>query len=175
MFCGMRFKSHFPILNQALLALCLIFVSIAPVFAGACYTQKEAEAEQGIKIQSELMVIGLNCAHKAKDGDPSLYVQYQIFSRAHLDLFQGYEETLLGHYTSLKMEDPDDALKKLRTGFANQISSEAAGMRPDVFCYYYAPRITKATELSRDQVRQWASMDFTTHPTTKPLCANLNY
>ena len=43
----------------ALVSLFFIFSSQS-VFA-SCYSSKEAEAEQGIRIHSELMVIGLNC------------------------------------------------------------------------------------------------------------------
>ena len=40
-----------------------------PAEAGRqCYTHEEAEAEQGIRIHSELMVIALNCQHMTPHG-----------------------------------------------------------------------------------------------------------
>ena len=42
-----------------------------------CYTQEEAEAEQGIRIHSELMVIALNCQHMTPKGWKNFYQQYQ--------------------------------------------------------------------------------------------------
>lgn len=50
---------------RGLLVPILFLVSLAipgHVFA-ACYTSAEAEAEQAIRLHSELLVIGLNCRH----------------------------------------------------------------------------------------------------------------
>jgi len=140
--------------------------------ASSCYTDAEAEAEQGIKIQSELMVISLNCSHKHKAGEPNLYTQYQMFKQQHGSVFEEYELKILAHYREGQVSDPDKALRTLRTNFANQISSEAASLRPDVFCHYYAPRISKAGSLSEDQLRRWAGTFYATHPPTKPICEN---
>ena len=41
---------------------CFVFVASAMAGGQSCYTKAEAEAEQGIRIHSELMVIGLNAA-----------------------------------------------------------------------------------------------------------------
>ena len=54
----------------ALLFTIMLFGFTEVVYAGACYSRKEAEAEQGIRIHSELMVIGLNCAHMADANGP---------------------------------------------------------------------------------------------------------
>ena len=43
------------------IALILIVIPASHVAAKTCYSKVEAEADQGIKIHSELMVIGLNC------------------------------------------------------------------------------------------------------------------
>lgn len=158
----------FRILGLALFAI--LMATGANARGASCYKPIEAEAEQGIKIHSELMVIGLNCMHKSKPGEPNLYAQYRNFTSENAEIFQGYEQILLNHYEREHVKDPDAALKQLRTSFANQISSEAAGMRPDVFCYHYAPRIEKAAKLDAGQLREWASMVFSSHPTSKPIC-----
>ena len=38
-----------------------VLMLATPAFAGGCYTAREVEAEQAIRIHSELMVIGLTC------------------------------------------------------------------------------------------------------------------
>lgn len=144
--------------------LVLIFTS-APVMAASCYSVKEAEAEQGIRIHSELMVIGLNCQHMTPRGWTNFYTQYRNITTNNQSLFNGYEKTLLGHYGG-----SEKRIHTMRTGFANQISTNAARMRPDVFCATFAPRIPQVAQMSREQIRQWASNASMTEPQSKPLC-----
>ena len=63
--------------------------------AGSCYTPREAEAEQGIRIHSELMVIGLNCAHMADANGNNLYLEHKKFTSKHAELFETYETILM--------------------------------------------------------------------------------
>ena len=53
-------------MKHVLVFLCVMMLC-APAFA-KCYTSKEVEAEQGVRILSELMVIGLNCQHLTPKG-----------------------------------------------------------------------------------------------------------
>ena len=46
-----------------LIACFSLLLLSAPAMAANCYSAAEAEAEQGIRVHSELMVIGLNCQH----------------------------------------------------------------------------------------------------------------
>ncbi len=151
----------------------LFFLSLQPAFAASCYTKEEAEAEQGIRIHSELMVIGLNCQHmtgKLGIRGENLYLQYKRFTLAHESLFSSYEKTLIDYFKRNGSSNPEKSMHKLRTDFANQISSDAADMRPDVFCSHYAPRIPKAARMNRKDVRRWASTFYDTHPVTRPMC-----
>ena len=62
-----------------LVFLCVGFGGYAE--AAGCYSAVESEAEQGIRIHSELMVIGLNCAHMADADGNNLYVQHSKFTK----------------------------------------------------------------------------------------------
>ena len=127
--------------------LALMFV--VPSALAQCYTPSQAEAEQGIRIHSELMVIGLNCQHMGKrEGDEPLRNLQAVHAR-YADLFAGYEATLLSFFTKRGDSNPEASLNALRTGFANKISKDAAGMRPDVFCAQYAPRIDAVAGMQR--------------------------
>ena len=139
-------------------------------FASTCYSNAEAEAEQGIRIHSELMVIGLNCTHMGAKAGINLYGQYRQFTADHGDLFAAYEKILLKHYKSSGSNNPEADMNSLRTGYANRISKDAAGMRPDIFCSKYAPRVLKASDMQRDDIRKWASTIYPSHPLSKPLC-----
>lgn len=135
----------------------------------ACYTPEEAEAEQGVRIHSELMVIGLNCQHMTPPGWQNFYLQYQGITRKHSSLISGYERTLINHYAQNGRPDATRALDDLRTTFANKVSTDAALMRPDIFCSKYAPRIPKVDKMSASEFRQWAS-NYQGQRLTEPMC-----
>ncbi len=138
--------------------------------ADACYNQREAEAEQGIRIHSELMVIGLNCAHMADANGNNLYLEHKKFTAKHQDLFATYEDILMGYMRKNGHKNPEKSMHKLRTDFANKVSNDAAEMRPDIFCKTYAPRIERATRMDRKTIRKWAATPFPNHPVTHPIC-----
>jgi hypothetical protein len=138
--------------------------------AAACYTQKEAEAEQAIRIHSELMVIGLNCqGMKFKDGT-NLYVKYRAFANQHADLFTAYEETLIGYFRRTGAANPEAKLNDMRTMLANKIATDAAQMSPDQFCNRFVPRIFKAANMSRAELASWAGTIYPSHPVSQPVC-----
>ena len=135
-----------------------------------CYSQAEAEAEQGIRIHSELMVIGLNCNHMGKRHGEPLYQMYREFTAKHGKLFATYEELLMAFFKKNGDKKPEASLNTLRTNFANKISNDAAGIRPDVFCSRYAPRIIKAQNMSDEDVHKWAATTYNSHPVSYPVC-----
>jgi len=141
-----------------------------PAFAAKCYSPKEVEAEQGVRILSELMVIGLNCQHLTPKGQENLYDRYKKFSLKHEVLFSGYENTLLKFYSSEGYDNPEIHLHKVRTDVANKISKDAAIMRPDSFCKTYAPRISKASQMPETKIRKWAQTIFPGHPLSRSSC-----
>lgn len=155
----------------ALLAALLITLPINAAMAGSCYSKAEAEAEQGIRIHSELMVIGLNCQHMGAREGMNLYSQYRQFTADHGDLFATYENILMRSFNSDGIAKPEKHLNTLRTKFANKISTDVAAMRPDVFCARYAPRITRAAEMNQTDVRTWATTFYESHPVSKPVCS----
>lgn len=138
--------------------------------AATCYTRAEAEAEQGIRIHSELMVIGLNCAHRTPKGQIDYYRQYKEFTARHGRIFAGYETALMGYFQRAGVKNPEGALNDLRTQFANKISGDSAKMRPDLFCATYAGRIPRAAAMDDAQLRKWAGTFFPKHPVSKPMC-----
>ncbi len=156
-------------MKNILIFLLVIAVS-SPAFS-KCFSMKEAEAEQGIRIHSELMVIGLNCQHLWPKSDENLYSQYKDFTTKNAHLFSGYEDTLLKFYKSEGASSPEQRLHQVRTDFANKISKDAAVMRPDSFCATYAPRIPKANKMNTAQIKKWASTIFPSHPVSHPICA----
>jgi hypothetical protein len=146
-----------------------VMLSSSSAFA-KCYSPKQAEAEQGIRIHSELMVIALNCQHLWPKDQKNLYVQYKEFTKENESIFAGYEKTLIKFYKSEGLSSPEKHLHEVRTAFANKISKDAAVMRPDGFCKAYAPRVPKAAKMNKDALHKWASKVFPSHPVSHPVC-----
>ena len=147
-----------------------LLLSISSAQAASCYSMAEAEAEQGIRIHSELMVIGLNCQHMTPPGQKNYYAQYREFTSAHQALIQNYEGRLLNYFKRTGVAKPESALNDLRTDFANKISENAAKMRPDVFCARYIERIGRAGKMDKQQIIKWATTFYDTHPVSNPIC-----
>ncbi len=148
---------------------CFVFMS-APAFAGGCYSAKEAEAEQGIRIHSELMVIGLNCQHMTPRGWKNFYQQYREITSKHKSLFSGYEQTLISYFSKNGSGNAERKIHDMRTNFANETSTNVAQMRPDVFCSTYGVRLPEAARMSRDEFQQWAVSASQTQNLSQPVC-----
>ena len=136
-----------------------------------CYSRIEAEAEQGIRIHSELMVIALNCQHLTPPGQENLYSQYRRFTSKNAALFSTYEMLLIDHFRKRGGANPEGEMHTLRTKYANKISNDAATMRPDAFCKTYMPRIQKASTMNDAQLHKWASTFFPGFGPSRPMCA----
>lgn len=149
--------------------LLFIAFSISNTVSAQCYSKAEAEADQGIRIHSELMVIGLNCQSIGARHGLNLFGDYRQFTTDHADLFSRYEDILMGFYTKNGTQ-PKKSLHDLRTNYANKISKVAAGSRPDIFCARNAARIDKAKAMDRQTLRRWASTLYPSHPVSYPLC-----
>lgn len=155
----------------------LLLVLVATLFSGVahaeiCYTPQEAEAEQGIKIHSELMVIALNCAHMADANGHNLYSEYRKYTAAHGKLFATYEKILMAHMKKNGTNDTESKMNALRTDMATKVSNDSAKMRPDIFCDTYASRIEKVVKMDEETFRKWAATPFKGHPLTYPMCQN---
>ena len=155
-----------------LLGLMLIH-TISPALAATCYNSDEFEAEQGLRIHSELMVIALNCQHMAyRNGN--LYMRYREVTRQNEGLFKGYEKILANYYARQGLNG-DKKVTDLRTSLANEIAVKSAKMRPDIFCYNYRHYMDQALQMDQEQFRQWAKQPSTTTVTSAPLCRDRDY
>ena len=148
----------------------VLLMMISMPAKAACYSAEEAEAEQAIRIHSELMVIGLNCQHMTPRGWKNFYTQYREITNTHQSLFSEYEQTLINFYSRNGLGSGEKAIHNLRTGFANKVSTDAAQMRPDIFCATFAPRIPKVAQMSRTELQQWAASASRTQPLTQSVC-----
>ena len=161
------FKGFAVVLRFLLLAVFMVGVP-ALVEARGCYSLSEFESEQGLRIHSELMVIGLTC-QKVPGGD-KLFPKYQTFTRKNQYLLEEYENTMIRHYRAVGATSPAKSLHNLRTGMANEISQKAIRMNIGAFCGHYKNRIDQALQMDHDTIRRWAQKRWPTQPPSKPLC-----
>lgn len=148
-------------------------VPVAGAGGRQCYTPAEAEAEQGIRIHSELMVIALNCQHMTPSGWKNFYVQYQQITARNAALIGNYENILINYFALAGKSNPERAFHDLRTSFANKVSTDAAQMRPDIFCATYAPRLPKVDKMTTADFQSWAANIEASHPVSKPMCSQV--
>lgn len=146
----------------------LLMVGLATPAVAQCFSQREVEAERGLRIHTELMQIGLNCMAILQK--PQLYADYRAFTARNEDLIGGWEDILIAYFDR-NGGNGERQFHNYRTRMANQISSSAARMRPDVFCHNYVGRLNRAMGMSRGDLTQWASIGGGELP-SKPLCAS---
>jgi hypothetical protein len=149
------------------------FLSIAVISsAEACYSAREFEAEQGLRIHSELMVIGLTCM-KMPEGR-ALYRKYQEFTANNAPLIAGYEADLLHYYSQDGVAGPEQKVHTLRTHLANEISRRAVSMSMLSFCQQFSPRIDQALAMDQQKFRRWAQHAWPNQPPSEPVCDSVS-
>ena len=153
----------------SLILISFIFMT-TNALAGGCYNTQEAEAEQAIRIHSELMVIGLNCQHMTPRGWKNFYQEYREITARNQRLISDYEQTLISFYSRNGSSNAERQIHDMRTNFANKVSTDAAKMRPDIFCATYAPRIPQVGKMSTAEFKQWAASTATSQSLSKPVC-----
>ncbi len=152
------------------LSFIAVILMSTQALAASCYSAKEAEAEQGIRIHSELMVIGLNCQHMTPRGWKNFYQEYREITNRHKSLFSGYEQTLIEFYSRNGSGSAERKIHDMRTAFSNKVSTDSAQMRPDIFCATYAPRIPKVGKMSTAEFKQWAASASATQNLSQSIC-----
>ena len=140
----------------------------AQAVAGQCYTPREFEAEQGLRIHSELMVISLTCMKMPQGA--SMYQKYQAFTNKNKILLSSYEDDMIEFFRAQGVSAPEKEFHTLRTALANQISQHAIKMSTSNFCQHFGNRIDSALSMDQQKLRRWAQQPWPNSPTTKPVC-----
>lgn len=153
------------------LVVVLMSVSSAAFAGGAgCYTDAQFEAEQGLRIQSELMVIALTCM-KAPGGGQAMYNKYQSFNSKHRSLINGYEAEIISFMRGNGGNTSEAAINNFKTGLANDISQHAIRTSTASFCKQFGSRVDQALAMDQSKVRRWAQQVWPKSPTSRPLCS----
>ena len=148
----------------------IVFLGINPAYAmkEKCYKIPQFEAEQGLRIHSELLVISLTC--QKTPGYADLYSKYQRFTDKNKLLLSDYENRLINFFKSSGSINPSKQLHTLRTNLANEISQHAINMSVTSFCNYFGKRVDKALNMNKKTLQRWARQIWEEQNTSHKLC-----
>ncbi len=115
----------------------------------ACYTPTELEAEQTLRLHSELMVITVTC-RQASNGD-SLVPSYTEFTKQHIGMLHNAEQVMT-HFYDNHGGHGEDRLDKLRTRLGNEFGQKIADMSSAPFCLQYRDKVLEYANASSGEV-----------------------
>ncbi len=156
-------------MKYIILALIFAMLSAMPAHAaGRCYASEEMQAEQLLRLHSELMVITVTCKQGATGRD--LVRPYVGFTQRHTKAIQKAEATLMRYYAKTYGEDGTSRLDKLRTKLANEFGQVVADESAPVFCARARDKVlalydSPSKTVLEDNIRSYrASLSY------EPLC-----
>ncbi len=132
-------------MRKGALILTLALLTLAnPVHAAKskdsrCYSPVEIEAEQLLRLHSELMVITVTCKMSSTGQD--LVAAYTGFTRNNINALRDAEQTMTGYFKKTYGGKGVDRLDKLRTTLANEYGQEIANVSAPVFCAQRRDRV----------------------------------
>ncbi len=139
---------------RILMTLALVIFSFPAFAAKVCYTPDQAQAEQLLRLHSELMVITVTCRTGSKGEDlPSAYGN---FTKKHIDVLHNAEQTMIAYYKANEKGNALDHLDKLRTLLGNEYGQKAADMTAPVFCEQYRDKVLHFDAASGAEVQNEA-------------------
>ena len=130
------------------LVLGLLILLLLPLNVEArqvCYSPAELQAEQLLRLHSELMVITVTCRQGSQGQD--LVPAYTNFTRRYLAQLRDAEQTMMHFYKAHYSGDCVKRVDTLRTKLANEIGQQAANLSAPTFC---AERRDKVVAFSND-------------------------
>ncbi len=160
-------------MKSAFIGLLLLLVALLPPPAlaanKACYQTEQQQAEQWLRLHSELMVITVTCRQGADGQD--LPASYGSFTKKNLSSLRQAEQTMLAFYKTTGKVDAVSKLDRLRTLLGNEIGQKVADMSAPEFCAIYRNKVVQLSDDNPVTVAQKvAAMPLSEHAYA-PLCS----
>lgn len=134
---------------------------------GTCYSEKEFEADRGLRLHTDLEVIMLTCRYSSR-GQP-LKDPYSQFVRQYQGPIRSWQSSIARAYAGMG-RGPDEVIDNFRTALANNKSHQAADMGPKNFCAQWADFVPYIASLKPQQVYGYLRQQDLARPTKRPLC-----
>lgn len=155
---------------SALLFITFLMTSSALAEESMCYDNQSYAAEQMVRFQTQLMMIGMVCQRYSDTEEKDTYQKYQIFSKRYEDLIQKYEQNLVTMYKNEGVTKPERMLHNLRTNIANDMSRYAMRMTPERFCDFFENRIEQALAMKQGDLKDLIQQVTEGQVSSRPLC-----
>jgi hypothetical protein len=139
----------------AVTTACVLATSTSAWAKSACYSAAEYDAEQAVRLHTELMVIGLTC--NAIEADRKLFAKYQQFTTKNRTSLMNWEKVLIGHFRKTDKGNPTRKFDDFRTVVANEIAQRSALLTPPVFCQTHSDIVDRALSLSDAELKRYLS------------------
>lgn len=146
---------------------CALLLLPHTAMAGECYTPDEFEAEQGLRLHTDLEVIALTC--KMDGYRRQLMTMQSQFTKKYLQQIRKWENTIARVYASTG-GSRNEVIDNFRTSLANQKSHEASKINPRQFCIKYANWVPAVLAWSPEQVLNYVRTPDSERTSRKPLC-----
>jgi hypothetical protein len=125
---------------RTFLLFAVVTVLAGRAFAGEqCYSPTELQAEQLLRLHSELMVIVVTC-HQGSRGE-NLVPAYTGFTQENLRALHDAEQTMMHYYKTVHGGNGVAQLDKLRTKLGNEYGQKIADISAPVFCSRYRDKV----------------------------------
>lgn len=142
----------------------LAAVPKSPVLA--CYNPTEFEADQALRLHTELMVIGLKCQEAYKEKDP--FGAYRDFTTRQKTALGSWEKRLIAHFGH--GGNGTARFDTFRTELANQVSRRAAAIGNSEYCEVMVPLAVQAAALSEPDLRHLLADEKVVRLAHEPIC-----
>jgi hypothetical protein len=142
-------------LAVAVTTACVLATSTSAWAKSACYSAAEYDAEQAVRLHTELMVIGLTC--NAIEADRKLFAKYQQFTTKNRTSLLNWEKILIGHFGQTGKSNPTRQFDDFRTVAANEVAQRSALLTPPVFCQTHSDIVDQALSLSDSDLKRYLS------------------
>lgn len=139
--------------------------------APACYSPPEFEAEQALRLHTELMVIGLKCQEAYKDKNP--FGAYNQFTQTQKTALAAWEKRLIGYFGRAGGGGSGSATARFdsfRTGLANEASRRVATIGATEYCEAMVPLAVQAATLSPAEVTKLVGDEHLMRLSRHPVC-----
>jgi len=122
------------------IAAWIILAFATPALADkACYSPAELEAEQLLRLHSELMVITVTC-HTGSQGE-DLVSAYTTFTKFNIKKLHDAEQTMMRYYEAHGDSNGTEQLDKLRTKLGNEYGQKIADISAPMYCKEYRDKV----------------------------------
>lgn len=151
------------------LLVCAALMFASPAFAASsCYSQAEVEAEQLLRLHSELMVITVTCKYGSQA--QSLVGSYTDFTKKNIAVLREAEHTMMAYYEKHGGAGTEK-LDTLRTRLGNEFGQRIAEMSAPKFCEEYRDKVVLLSAYNPDYVANEVEVLKTSFKTYIPECS----